>query len=148
MMSHEHPSHFLCLVKSFAFHHKLHKLQQIENVPFKKTNWFNKYLSFVTGLTLGCGLVLFVVVLSEEFGSYRGGNNRALALPGSTVSAGPVHPEYAYGWSFVLAVAGFLAAEFSAVMCLNAFLNKFDSEVRSVQWTILSELEGIYPNCE
>ena len=38
-------------------------------------------------------------------------------------------PIYSYGWSFLLAVAGFLAAEFSAALCLTAFLNKLESEV-------------------
>ncbi len=41
-----------------------------------------------------------------------------------------VTAQYSYGWSFFLAVLGFLGAEFSAVLCLTAFLNRLDSEVK------------------
>jgi hypothetical protein len=41
-----------------------------------------------------------------------------------------VTAQYSYGWSFFLAILGFLGAEFSAALCLTAFLNRFDSEVR------------------
>ena len=37
--------------------------------------------------------------------------------------------QYSYGWSFVLATLGFLGSELSALLCLAAFLNRFDSEV-------------------
>merc|ERR1719510_2258050 len=35
---------------------------------------------------------------------------------------------YSYGWSFILATLGFLGSELSALLCLAAFLNRFDSE--------------------
>ena len=38
--------------------------------------------------------------------------------------------QYSYGWSFILATLGFLGSELSALLCLAAFLNRFDSEVR------------------
>ena len=37
--------------------------------------------------------------------------------------------QYSYGWSFILATLGFLGSELSALLCLAAFLNRFDSEV-------------------
>ena len=81
-----------------------------------------KYLYF-PGLILGCGLIMFVCVLSDEFGGATSLSARWIHQ--STMEV----PNYSYGWSFLLAVVGFLTAEFSAVMCLTAFLNKFDSDV-------------------
>ncbi len=40
------------------------------------------------------------------------------------------HDQYSYGWSFILATLGFLGSELSALLCLAAFLNRFESEVR------------------
>jgi cytochrome c biogenesis protein ResB len=42
-----------------------------------------------------------------------------------------VTAQYSYGWSFFLAILGFLGAELSAALCLIAFLNRFDSEVKA-----------------
>ena len=43
---------------------------------------------------------------------------------------------YNYGWSFMLAVLGFLCSEISAVLCITAFLNRFESEVRKVNCNV------------
>jgi len=101
----------------------------------------------VGGLTLGCGLIMFVCVLSDEFGAAAnhweaGGGAASTGLVTSSsqqVTSHPMHhqrwssPNYSYGWSFLLAVVGFLAAEFSAVLCLTAFLNRFESEAEFVK---------------
>ena len=90
-----------------------------------------------SGLILGCGLIYYVCVLSDEFGPSREGRTESSAdfirlmqgqHSGPTPKIGD-DPRYYYGWSFFLAVLGFLGAEFSAVLCLTAFLNRFDSEV-------------------
>ncbi len=83
-----------------------------------------------TGLILGSALIVFACVLSDECGEHP------LAQP-PTLS--PYHPDfgqhqqqhghrYAYGWSYLMAIAAFLGAEVSAALCLSAFLGRFESE--------------------
>jgi hypothetical protein len=98
-------------------------------------------LSSISGLILGCGLIVYVCVLSDEFGPRLSNDNNGGG--GGKTSSGEhvsyhtlnngqnvvVTAHYSYGWSFFLAILGFLGAEFSAVLCLTAFLNRFDTEV-------------------
>lgn len=112
-------------------------------------------------MILGCSLILYVCVLSDEFGPRREKDNPSL-MSSDNIRISPqsfqvkyfmngpirlkfgsniyylafqngrgmvVTAQYSYGWSFFLAVMGFLGAEMSAVLCLSAFLNRFSSEV-------------------
>ena len=94
---------------------------------------------------MGCCLLILVCTISEEFGSSRNGlvSRESRSKLSSTASSSPLKSEsvgfyfeqqgdqYSYGWSFILATLGFLGSELSALLCLAAFLNRFDSEVRS-----------------
>ena len=92
-------------------------------------------------MILGCGLIVYVCVLSDEFGPRQSDKGSTTASSSSgqsthvsyhTLNNGQnvvVTAQYSYGWSFFLAILGFLGAEFSAALCLTAFLNRFDSEV-------------------
>ena len=51
--------------------------------------------------------------------------------------------QYSYGWSFVLATLGFLGSELSALLCLAAFLNRFDSEVKILKAAKIISFWGI-----
>lgn len=82
---------------------------------------------------------MFVCVLSDECGSQPLPPTLSMYHPDSVLRAGSFNGEtrghspsgvnYSYGWSFLLAVAAFLGAEISAILCFSAFLNRFDSEV-------------------
>ena len=109
----------------------------------------SKFLFLFTGLLLGCCLLILVCTISEEFGP---ANSRTKLSSSSSVlksesrsylqrqnppiSSGQTKDEYtsgdqySYGWSFILATLGFLGSELSALLCLAAFLNRFDSEVK------------------
>ena len=54
-------------------------------------------------------------------------------IESSSSSSPSLNHEYYYGKSFILAVLAFLSSEISAVLCLYAFLNKFDSEEEFVK---------------
>jgi hypothetical protein len=56
----------------------------------------------------------------------RGGSHFEAGL--SDDGGGNSRDQYSYGWSFILATLGFLGSELSALLCLAAFLNRFDSE--------------------
>ena len=112
---------------------------------------------YFSGLLLGCCLLILVCTISEEFGpasASRAAWSRSelstasspLKLDSSMISGGRSslgssrdryssskegsRDQYSYGWSFILATLGFLGSELSALLCLAAFLNRFDSEVR------------------
>ena len=109
---------------------------------------FDSKFFLFTGLLLGCCLLILVCTISEEFGP---ANSRTKLSSSSSVlksesrsylqrqnppiSSGQTKDEYtsgdqySYGWSFILATLGFLGSELSALLCLAAFLNRFDSEV-------------------
>ena len=109
----------------------------------------NSFLCF-TGLLLGCCLLILVCTISEEFGPansrtklssassssvLKSESRSYLQRQNSPISSGQTKEEYtsgdqySYGWSFILATLGFLGSELSALLCLAAFLNRFDSEV-------------------
>ena len=110
---------------------------------------FDSKFFLFTGLLLGCCLLILVCTISEEFGP---ANSRTKLSSSSSVlksesrsylqrqnppiSSGQTKDEYtsgdqySYGWSFILATLGFLGSELSALLCLAAFLNRFDSEVK------------------
>lgn len=131
------------------------KVDKIKHTPFKKPTapLFKAWLFLlISGLLLGCCLLILVCTISEEFGSAGGGGGRShlggsRSKLSSTASSSPLKSEsgmishgyfgssggsrdqYSYGWSFILATLGFLGSELSALLCLAAFLNRFDSEV-------------------
>eukprot|EP00093_Oithona_nana_P013227 13227.XXX_613201_594038_1 [CDS] Oithona nana genome sequencing. len=101
------------------------------------------------GLLLGCCLLILVCTISEEFGPansrtklssassssvLKSESRSYLQRQNSPISSGQTKEEYtsgdqySYGWSFILATLGFLGSELSALLCLAAFLNRFDSE--------------------
>ena len=116
---------------------------------------WNSFLYFA-GLLLGCCLLILVCTISEEFGpansrtklssastvlksesrSYLQRQNPPISLGQSKEDQYGSGDQYSYGWSFILATLGFLGSELSALLCLAAFLNRFDSEVREF-WKIL-----------
>jgi hypothetical protein len=85
-----------------------------------------------SGLILGGGLIVFVCALCDEFGARPMTSSRNVIKLSAFIANDSNYtriPYYNYGWSFMLAVLSFLCAEISAVLCLTAFLNRFDSEV-------------------
>ena len=82
---------------------------------------------------MGCGLIVFACALSDEFGSRPMSSTRNVLQFSTSFMDNESNiktpPHYNYGWSFMLAVLGFLCSEVSAVLCLTAFLNRFDTEV-------------------
>ena len=62
----------------------------------------------------------------------RGGSHFEAGLGGPAGGGSGSRDQYSYGWSFILATLGFLGSELSALLCLAAFLNRFDSEVIKV----------------
>ena len=95
------------------------------------------------GLILGGGLIVFVCALSDEFGARPMTSSRNVIklsafIPNNDSNYNTNSSYYFYGWSFMLAVFGFLSSEISAVLCLTAFLNRFDSEVNTVFFLLKS----------
>ncbi len=100
-------------------------------------DWLDPLNFLLPGLILGGSLILFVCFLINECDyppvqptlsifhpSYY---ERQQERGGVGVGDGGIN--YSYGWSFVLAVVAFLSAEVAAVLCLTAFIQRFDSEV-------------------
>lgn len=89
--------------------------------------------AFFTGLILGGSLIMFVVFLINEC-EYKPPVRSSIAsfYPDYEKPRRFIDTEYTYGWSFLLAVAAFLSAEVSAVLCLSAFIQRFDSEVQNI----------------
>ena len=117
---------------------------------FGKSSTYLYYLYlYFSGLLLGCCLLILVCTISEEFGpASAAASSRSelsstvspLKLDSRMISGGGrgrggysysegSRDQYSYGWSFILATLGFLGSELSALLCLAAFLNRFDSEV-------------------
>ena len=94
------------------------------------------------GLILGGGLIVFVCALSDEFGARPMTSSRNVIKLSAFIPNNDSNytnsSYYFYGWSFMLAVFGFLSSEISAVLCLTAFLNRFDSEVNTVFFLLKS----------
>ena len=87
---------------------------------------------FISGLILGGGLIIFVCALSDEYGPRPMTSSRNVIKLSAFIANDSNFTKtssYNYGWSFMLAVCGFLCSEISAFLCLTAFLNRFDSEV-------------------
>lgn len=70
---------------------------------------FHTFFSFVSGLSLGGGLIIFASVLSD---AYMDRPRRPLSAAGSSQ---PLF-DYRYGWSFFAAGAAFIMAEFAALV--------------------------------
>ena len=92
------------------------------------------YFFIFSGLILGGGLIVFVCALCDEFGARPMTSSRNVIKLSALIANDSNYTKtsyYNYGWSFMLAVLSFLCAEISAVLCLTAFLNRFDSEVNT-----------------
>ena len=102
-------------------------------ISTKKYGYYKTCIFVLTGLILGGGLIIFVCALSDEFGSRPMTSSRNAIKLSAFISNdsnyGNSTSNYNYGWSFMLAVLGFLCSEISAVLCITAFLNRFESEV-------------------
>ena len=102
-------------------------------ISTKKYGYYKTCIFVLTGLILGGGLIIFVCALSDEFGSRPMTSSRNAiklsAFMSNDSNYGNSTSNYNYGWSFMLAVLGFLCSEISAVLCITAFLNRFESEV-------------------
>ena len=114
----------LCIVQKIRSHRCTYIISEMNrNIP-------SSQFFLLVGLILGSALIIFVCVLSDECGST--GSPSSLTRPDATSAnddSTAKRSGYSYGWSFLLAVAAFLAAEASATLCLSAFLNRFESEV-------------------
>ncbi|XP_076312219.1 voltage-dependent calcium channel gamma-7 subunit-like [Tachypleus tridentatus] len=73
-------------------------------------------LYIISGLSLGGGMVLYMSLISEEYGN-KGGkypDDESAALV-----------TYVFGWSFYLAACSFVAAEGAAVLCISVYIRRF-----------------------
>lgn len=88
---------------------------------------------FVTGLSLGSGLVIFASVLSETYlerpptiTRMTGQHNAYLSTTASKINEALTPPyDYKYGWSFFAAGAAFIMAEIAALLSMSAYLRRF-----------------------
>ena len=119
------------------YHNEMHLLSDLTlflAVHTRKYKWSITCIFVLIGLILGGGLIIFVCALSDEFGSRPMTSSRNAiklsAFMSNDSNYGNSTSNYNYGWSFMLAVLGFLCSEISAVLCITAFLNRFESEVR------------------
>ena len=97
--------------ESLSFSQVYSKSIYIRRHPFE-LNYIHTFLSLLTGLLLLLGLVVYVSVFTAEIGSKL--------RPSSSLQ--PPMFTYTYGYSFLLVVTGFLAAEVTNTMLYDIYM--------------------------